>query len=106
MTIRVTAGQKRIAAELLASRGVDDKDFIDRLLMEVVTANDERTRYVVVVEEPRSGEAPAHLKVFGDFATTTAAMKAVNTGLLASRPGARGAVLPLIKTPRKGQDWT
>jgi hypothetical protein len=104
VTIRVTAAQKKIAAELLATRGIDDKDFVERLLMEVITANDEKTRYAVVVwdEQQRSGEAPA---VFGPYATVAAAHKAVATGLLASRPGARGFVVPLITAPKRSE-WS
>lgn len=101
--IRVTAAQKRAAREMLKTKGIDDESFIDRLLTEVVTANDDKTQYVVVVQEPCSGGEAAGLRVFGPYATTTAASKAVNTGLLATRPDARGAILPLHKAPRKGE---
>jgi len=48
----------------------------------------------------RSGEAP---NVFGPYATTAAAHKAVTTGLLASKPDARGYVVPLITAPKKSE---
>ena len=102
MTVRATAAQKRAASELLRTRGIDDQDFIDRLLMEIITANDEKTRFAVVVYG-KAGEGHRAPDVFGPYATMAAASKAVTTGLLASKPDARGYVVPLITAPKKSE---
>lgn len=95
---RVTAAAIRDARAVLASAGVPETPGLaDDICRAVVTADDHKVRYAVLV---RDGSA---FRLFGPYATVDAAHKAVDTGLLASLPGARGAVLPLTPAPKRGE---
>jgi hypothetical protein len=94
-SVRLTVGQRRAALDVLHDRGsyADMEALADALALAVLTAEDENSRRVVCVREPGA------FYVFGPYATSTAAEKALESGL-ATREGARGGIFPLIPAPR------
>lgn len=98
---RVTAAMRKNASAVLAKRGITNQDFVSQLCETIITADDSKTRWCVLTVDSGSGEAT----VFGPYATRTAAEKAIQTGMLASRENTRGAIMPLHQTPKNGE-WT
>lgn len=73
-----------------------DAEGAARLVAEaVVTATDSMTRYCAVVVD-----SPKTLYLYGPYATYAAATKAIESGFLGTREGAKGYVMPLIPAPK------
>jgi hypothetical protein len=90
---------RRAVEEALVAAGVPEPALLaDDLARAVLAAEDGKVRYAVLVREGTGWAA------FGPYATRSAAVKAVDTGLLASLPDARGMILPLTPAPKKA-DW-
>jgi hypothetical protein len=95
--VRVTVGHKRAVLQVLANAATfaSVEALAEAVAIAVLTAEDDRARRVVVTRDPGG-----HVYVFGPYATAATAMKVLATGALASVEGTRGAVLPLIPTPK------
>ena len=98
MSARVSAAMLRDVKAVLEAAGVPQRDGLaEDLARAVVTADDAKVRYAVLVRQGTGWTA------FGPYATSSAARKAVDTGLLASLPDSRGLILPLITAPKKAE---
>ena len=69
--------------------------FTDALVDAVLSGGDDGTRWCVVTQDP--GMPPV---IHGPYASASTAMRAIDTGALATREGARGHVYAISRAPR------
>lgn len=95
--LRVTVGQRRAVLHMLsqAASFTSLEEFADELAVAVISAEDEKSRRIVVTRTPAGS-----LYAFGPYATAATAMKVLDSGVLAHVEGTRGAVLPLSPAPK------
>ena len=92
-----TAAQRAAVLDVL-SKAPDYPDldaFVDAVVDAVTAGKDDGTRWCVVVQDP--GMPPT---IHGPYASASTAMKAVESGVLATREGAKGHVYALSRGPR------
>lgn len=96
--IRVTAAQKKAVLSTLskASEFTDPEAFVTELAASVLTAEDTKTKWVVVTRDPANT-----VYVFGPYATAQTARKVIDGGYAASVPNTTGGIFPLIPAPKK-----
>ena len=97
-SIRVTAAQKKAALGVLSRSAefTDPAEFITELVSAVLTAEDIKTKWVVVTRDPTNT-----VYVFGPYATAETAQKVINSGNLGSMPNTKGGIFPLVPAPKK-----
>lgn len=97
-SIRVTAAQKKAALGTLSRSAefTDPAEFITELALSVITAEDVKTKWVVVTRDPQNT-----VYVFGPYATAETARKVIDSGNLGLMPNTKGGIFPLIPAPKK-----
>jgi hypothetical protein len=82
-------------AQLAALDASDLEGWIDDTLQAIIGADDYTTRWCVATRDPHGNHY-----IFGPYATSDAATKAVESGNCASSKGTLASVLPLIPSPK------
>lgn len=96
--IRVTVSMKKAVMDVLsrAAEFTNPDAFAEELASAVLTAEDDKTRYCVITQNPLK-----EVYVFGPYASHDTAHKAISSGNLASMEKTTGGVYPLIVAPKK-----
>ena len=84
-----------VLAVLAAAATYPTRDDLIDALIQAALVGDVTTRYCVIVRNPGSDYT-----VFGPYASPATAQKAINSGALAHREGARGAIYGMTPQPR------
>lgn len=91
MKTRVLKGHKKAVLDSLSETDVTDADDLaTRVATAVLTAYDDKMRYVIVTDD---------YLAFGPYATRTSAEKVATKGLCAFRAGTKAMVLPMKPSP-------
>lgn len=91
---RVAAISTVIANINLLAPGGDPQEFAEMVANAVITAEDDKVRWVVVTSD--------HV-VFGPYAAAATAHKVIAKGLCANHPGTKAMVLPMSPAPKAGK---
>lgn len=94
--IRITVAQtKAVLGELMqASKYATPQQLAEAIAVAVVTANDDKTKYVVIAKEPKE------IWVYGPYASFATAAKTAASGHCAHSTETRVVIRPLVSSPK------